>query len=100
MTDSTIHPDAIDETRGATAPAEPVHESHVPAPVPPTDPFWGDEPSIDALGDPPTPTSPSALEQLGPSPFPKNKFPFLGFLASVYDHVAMCANGEVPRDPM
>lgn len=31
---------------------------------------------------------PSALERLGPSPFPKSGFPFLGFLATVYDHVA------------
>ena len=30
---------------------------------------------------------PSALERLGPSPFPKSKFPFLGFLATVYDEV-------------
>ncbi len=29
----------------------------------------------------------SALERLGPSPFPKSKFPFLGFLATVYDEV-------------
>jgi hypothetical protein len=31
---------------------------------------------------------PSALERLGPSPFPKSRFPFLGFLATVYDEVA------------
>ena len=31
---------------------------------------------------------PSALERLGPSPFPKSRFPFLGFLATVYDQVA------------
>jgi hypothetical protein len=30
---------------------------------------------------------PSALEKLGPSPFPKSRFPFLGFLATVYDQV-------------
>jgi hypothetical protein len=29
----------------------------------------------------------SALERLGPSPFPKSRFPFLGFLATVYDQV-------------
>ncbi|HEY1686390.1 MAG TPA: hypothetical protein VGG19_16615 [Tepidisphaeraceae bacterium] len=32
-----------------------------------------------------------ALERLGPSPFPKGKFPFLGFLATVYDHVSQHA---------
>src|SRR5436305_991632 len=31
---------------------------------------------------------PSALERLGPSPFPRSRFPFLGFLATVYDQVA------------
>lgn len=36
--------------------------------------------------------TPPALEKLGPAPFPRNKFPFLGFLASVYDHVATHAN--------
>ena len=34
------------------------------------------------------PETPAALERLGPSPFPKSGFPFLGFLATVYDHVA------------
>jgi hypothetical protein len=37
---------------------------------------------------PTTPELPSALERLGPSPFSKSKFPFLGFLATVYDEVA------------
>ena len=32
--------------------------------------------------------TPSALERLGPTPFAKSGFPFLGFLATVYDHVA------------
>jgi len=30
---------------------------------------------------------PFAADPLGPSPFPRSGFPFLGFLASVYDHV-------------
>lgn len=30
----------------------------------------------------------SVLEKLGQPPFPRNKFPFLGFLASVYDHIS------------
>jgi hypothetical protein len=37
---------------------------------------------------PASPELPSALERLGPSPFGKSKFPFLGFLATVYDEVA------------
>lgn len=44
---------------------------------------------------------PSVLEKLGQPPFPKNKFPFLGFLASIYDHIAERAhlrqNGDKPE---
>lgn len=36
----------------------------------------------------------SALQRLGAAPFPKSKFPFLGFLASVYDHLAAHAAGR------
>lgn len=45
-------------------------------------------PSID-------PTTPPALERLGQPPFPKSKFPFLGFLASVFDHVSVHAKARV-----
>ncbi len=38
--------------------------------------------------------APGVLERLGPSPFPKAKFPFLGFLATVYDHVATHARSR------
>lgn len=41
-------------------------------------------------------TLPSALEKLGPSPFAKNRFPFLGFLATVYDHIAAQACTRKP----
>jgi hypothetical protein len=56
------------------------------------DPFWHPtEPLADA---PSLPAStPSALERLGPSPFPKSGFPFLGFLATVYDHIATHVGG-------
>jgi hypothetical protein len=37
---------------------------------------------------------PSALERLGPSPFPKSGFPLLGFLATLYDHVVSSLNSE------
>jgi len=55
----------------------------------PTDPaaFYrtGDEaPALDSLNISET----SALEILGPSPFPKSGFPLLGFLESVYEHLA------------
>lgn len=60
------------------------------------DPFYT---PIDDLPDPPDlpPDTPSALERLGPSPFPKAKFPFLGFLATVYDHVATHVGGATPN---
>jgi hypothetical protein len=45
------------------------------------------------------PDTPSALERLGPSPFPKSGFPFLGFLATVYDHVATHVGGASAESP-
>jgi hypothetical protein len=39
----------------------------------------------------------SALEQLGPSPFPRSGFPLLGFLATLYEHVADSMNGKPPQ---
>jgi hypothetical protein len=49
--------------------------------------FWqpaGEIPQPPAL----PPETQSVLERLGPTPFAKSGFPFLGFLATVYDHVA------------
>ena len=70
-----------------------VTDTAAPAPLElPRDPntFWRAAQPLSAL-QPPSPAAvPSALERLGPSPFPKSKFPFLGFLATVYDHVASC----------
>jgi hypothetical protein len=37
---------------------------------------------------PPPPDAQSALHRLGPSPFPKSGFPLIGFLATLYDHIA------------
>jgi hypothetical protein len=61
----------------------------------PTDPaeFFRAGPELDALAG--MPTGPAVLERLGPAPFPKGKFPFLGFLATVYDHVAQHAQNRV-----
>ena len=63
-----------------------------PAPPPdlPTDPqlMWQPPATPDALPLSADPTSRPALEQLGASPFPRGGFPILGFLASVYEHVA------------
>jgi len=43
---------------------------------------------------------PCALEKLGPSPFARSRFPFLGFLATVYDHIASQALQRNPRAPL
>ena len=58
------------------------------------DAFFRAGPDIDAL-EPPSPDAPPALQRLGAAPFPKGKFPFLGFLATVYEHVAAHAQGRV-----
>ncbi len=55
--------------------------------VPGPDTFW-------LLTDPGALPPPSlakvkpVLERLGPSPFPQSRFPFVGFLATLYDHIA------------
>jgi hypothetical protein len=56
--------------------------------------FFRAGPAINAL-QPPAPDAPPALSKLGAAPFPKGKFPFLGFLATVYEHVAAHAQGRV-----
>jgi hypothetical protein len=63
---------------------------------PPTDrdAFFRAGADVDVL-QPPSPDVPPALSRLGAAPFPKGKFPFLGFLATVYEHVAAHAQGRV-----
>jgi hypothetical protein len=58
--------------------------------------FWREAEDLPDAPDLP-PHIPPALERLGPSPFPKSGFPFLGFLATVYDHVASHV-GDVRAD--
>jgi len=61
--------------------------------------FWSPATDLPDAPDVPAET-PSALERLGPSPFPKSGFPFLGFLATVYDHVAShCQPERAPQQP-
>ena len=63
----------------------------------PADPqaFFVAGPEAAALADASIPTT-SALELLGPSPFPKSGFPLLGFLESVYEHLATHAARRLP----
>ena len=50
--------------------------------------FWSARPDFDDLAELPAADVPDVLERLGPPPFPKTGFPFIGFLATIYDHVA------------
>lgn len=47
----------------------------------------------------PQPSGNGALERLGPSPFAKGKVPFLGFLATVYEHLASLAMRQLSTTP-
>ena len=64
----------------------------------PSDPrsFWGDAAGLERLADRPEADLPSVLQRLGPLPLPRSGFPLIGFLATVYDHVAASAT---PPDP-
>jgi hypothetical protein len=65
-------------------------------PTPPGDPrtFWSAAGDLEALKPPVRGESVPTLERLGPSPFPRSGFPLIGFLATVYDHVAAFARGR------
>lgn len=73
---SPVHADGVAGTSGPGATGEPgtVRDFYKGRNLPPL-PMTNDQ-------------LPSVLEKLGQPPFPKNKFPFLGFLASIYDHIA------------
>ena len=59
--------------------------------------FWSARPDFDTLKlDEELPVG-EILESLGPPPFPKTGFPFIGFLATVYDHVVTHACGRRSR---
>ena len=49
--------------------------------------FWSVHPDFKDLLEHREPEVKEVLECLGPPPFPKKGFPFIGFLATVYDHV-------------
>jgi hypothetical protein len=50
--------------------------------------FWSAHRDFAALGEAPQTRAPEVLERLGPPPFPKSRFPFIGFLATIFDHVS------------
>lgn len=90
-TDAAPDASAAAPNASTAAPADLSTDTATPnaSPVTPPAPrpdFWL---PAEPLEPPPAPTQPpSALERLGPSPFPRSGFPFLGFLTTVYDHVA------------
>ena len=72
-------------------------ETLQPPPHLPPEPesFFRAGPDVDLLisVSPPEPAK-HVLEQLGPPPFRKTAFPMMGFLASVYEHVAAHVSGR------
>ena len=50
--------------------------------------FWSVGADVDEMALPHRREAGSTLERLVPSPFPRSGFPLIGFLATVYDHVA------------
>lgn len=76
--------------------------------TPPTDlptdsaAFWGEVPADLAPLDATPAAEVPVLDQLGAAPFKKpdkGGFPFLGFLASVYEHVSTTAQSELHPTP-
>ena len=60
-----------------------------------SDAFFRAGPDVDLLMSVPPPAEEKhVLEQLGPPPFRKTSFPMMGFLASVYEHVAAQVSGR------
>ena len=73
---------------------EPLGDSadpHLPAPSSETGTFWSAAVDLDELELPPRREFRPTLERLVPSPFPRSGFPLIGFLATIYDHVAAFA---------
>lgn len=101
MADSRQNPTpkrAASVSSGGVAPTEAVASSIDPPGDLPTDPrsFWGDPATLERLAARPEADLPSVLQRLGPLPLPRSGFPLIGFLATVYDHVAASAT---PPDP-
>jgi hypothetical protein len=91
--------DEYAEEMAARAAAMPPEETDVPADAPK---FYESTADLHALDDINFADRPSVLERLGPAHFRSKGFSFMGFLQTVYDHVA----GEMknpthnnPRDP-
>ena len=86
-----------DEFAGEAAATEPLAgEAETPAEdTGPT--FFAAGVDVHALDDLTLTGRPSVLERLGPAHFRSKGFSFMGFLQTVYDHVAEQAKGDVSR---
>ena len=50
--------------------------------------FWSCAVEPERIDPPPESVTPPAIKRLGPPPLPRGGFPLMGFLATVYDHIA------------
>jgi hypothetical protein len=85
---------AMNEETDNAVPSDPpqgepafVHPSPFPADLPGDPSAFYRAAQLPVATSPEHPT-PSALDRLGSCPIPKYKFPLLGFLATVYEHVS------------
>lgn len=79
-------------------PAQPPSSTEAsPPPHLPTDlrAYYRSGPDAESVSLSPQPEPKHVLEQLGPPPFRKTSFPMMGFLASLYEHIA----AHVTRQP-
>lgn len=62
--------------------------------------FWHSPVDLASISAYPENDTVSVLKLLGPIPFPRGRFPVMGFLATLYEDVSKCAadalNGEAP----
>lgn len=67
----------------------------------PADPavFWAEGASLDELSPPAEVDSTPALKRLGPLPVARGGFPLVGFLTTVYEHVAEHVGVQSMREP-
>jgi hypothetical protein len=79
-----------------TTNGQPPPSTSAPPPHLPTDAavFFRAGPDADLLNAVPPPVGKHILEQLGPPPFRKTAFPMMGFLATLYEHVAAHVSGK------
>jgi len=83
--------------RGTPLGSTPSNRETVSSPQPPKDlplgppEFWSAAVDLDELADPPDVATTPALKNLGPLPLSRGGFPLMGFLATIYEQIAACA---------